>query len=111
MNYRHVFHAGGFADVFKHLVLINLIECIQQKEKPFCYLETHAGRGIYHLDSESSKKIGEASLGIKKLMDSSDIHMPSFIKKYLEIVKKAGYPGYYPGSPFIETLMRQNERM
>jgi 23S rRNA (adenine2030-N6)-methyltransferase len=52
MNYRHTYHAGNFADVFKHVVLVALIQALQRKEKPFCYLDTHAGVGRYDLFSK-----------------------------------------------------------
>jgi len=112
MNYRHGYHAGNFADVFKHLVLINLIQILKSKDKPFCYLETHAGSGLYHLGSHFSSKTGEASNGISKLMNASSKELPEIIKTYLEIVKNSHYPAYYPGSPIIaNSLLREEDRL
>ncbi|MDD1612383.1 MAG: 23S rRNA (adenine(2030)-N(6))-methyltransferase RlmJ, partial [Methylococcaceae bacterium] len=52
LSYRHAFHAGNFADVLKHLILIHVIEHLKKKDKPFCYLDTHAGAGLYSLAGE-----------------------------------------------------------
>ena len=49
MNYRHAFHAGNFADVFKHTILVGLLQALKEKPAPFCYLDTHAGAGRYDL--------------------------------------------------------------
>ena len=49
MNYRHEYHAGNFADVFKHLILSRIIEHLKRKEKAFRVIDTHAGSGRYHL--------------------------------------------------------------
>ena len=56
MNYRHAYHAGNFADVFKHIVLIALIQSLAAKTTPFCFLDTHAGSGIYDLQSAEAQK-------------------------------------------------------
>lgn len=117
MNYRHSYHAGGFADVFKHIVLMTLIRSMIRKEKPLCYLDTHAGRGLYYLQSESAQKTGEFELGIQKLfkychktVDKKTI--PDLIKTYLNTVQNLGYPDYYPGSPLIaEAFLRDSDRL
>ena len=56
MNYRHVYHAGNFADVIKHLVVVVLLQALQRKETPFCFLDTHAGIGLYELQSTQAQK-------------------------------------------------------
>jgi 23S rRNA (adenine2030-N6)-methyltransferase len=66
MNYRHAFHAGNFGDVLKHIVLVTLLEHLAQKDKPFFFLDTHAGRGRYDLDGDAARKSGEASAGIRR---------------------------------------------
>ncbi len=68
MNYRHAYHAGNFADVVKHLVTIQLIELLKQKETAFCYLETHAGRGQYDLSAAEAQKTREYTEGIAKII-------------------------------------------
>ena len=49
MNYRHAFHAGNHADVLKHAVLCRLLALLARKDKPFAYLDSHAGIGLYDL--------------------------------------------------------------
>ena len=67
MNYRHAFHAGNFADVHKHVVLLALLERLKQKPKPLFYLDTHAGRGGYDLRAEDATRGGEWREGIARL--------------------------------------------
>lgn len=69
MNYRHIYHAGNFADVLKHAVLARLVTYLQQKEKPFRVLDTHAGIGLYDLSSEEAQKTGEWREGIGRLLE------------------------------------------
>ena len=110
MNYQHLYHAGNFSDVVKHIVLISLIEFLKQKEKPFCYLETHAGSGLYDLQTIEANKTQEYKNGILKLFNKFVLEtgkenkkndFPEIIKTYLEIVKENGFPNTYPGSPLI----------
>ncbi len=112
MNYRHGYHAGSFADVFKHLVLIELIQCLKYKEKPFCYLDTHAGSGIYPMQEHLRKKPHESSTGIAKIGNALDTDTPQIIQEYMNIIQSYEYPQYYPGSPFIaKHLLRENDRL
>lgn len=117
MNYRHGYHAGGFADVFKHIVLISLIQAMIRKEKPLCYVETHAGRGLYYLESEFAKKTDESVQGIQKLCEyyensTANKPTPEIIDTYLKTIKQSGYPHYYPGSPLIaEAILRESDRL
>ena len=64
MNYRHLYHAGNFADAVKHVTVIILLEKLSEKEAPFCFLDTHAGIGLYALQSERAKKRHEYNNGI-----------------------------------------------
>lgn len=108
MNYRHIYHAGNFADVFKHIILMRLVAYLQQKDKPLFFLDTHAGIGLYDLDSEQAQKTGEADDGIDRLFKK-----PSggpAVDDYLALVK--GYAPYYPGSPKImQSLLRDQDRL
>lgn len=113
MNYRHSYHAGSFSDVFKHIVLISLIEALKQKPKPFCIIETHAGAGLYDLtDVKEAGKTEEYKSGILRLSslvfardDGSEIihddSIPNYILDYLKVVKQYQFPHYYPGSPLL----------
>lgn len=111
MNYQHIYHAGNFADVLKHLVLLYLVEALQRKETPFCYFETHAGAGCYDL-SRISARTSEYSAGISKLLPNT-CQLP-LVSQYLTIIKNLNPNGlcYYPGSPYlVNQLLRSQDRM
>ena len=112
MNYRHIFHAGNFADVFKHVVLSLLLKSLQRKDAPFCYLDTHAGAGQYDLSSEAAQKTGEYREGIWRLWDVNPL--PE-LAEYLAAVRAVNADGtlrYYPGSPAIARFfLRPQDRM
>ena len=119
MNYLHSFHAGNFADVFKHIILISLMEALQRKEAGFCYVDTHAGCGYYDLLSANAQKTKEYNHGIERLLQQKN--PPKLIKRYLTCVQKINSKlsqsvfaslRYYPGSPFIARhFLRQQDRM
>ncbi len=113
MNYRHAFHAGNFADVLKHAVLVALIESFKQKSSPFSILDTHAGSARYLLNSTESEKTREFAAGIKPLL--SVAQMPSILHVYLNIVRSFNPGGAlqtYPGSPLIAaSLLRANDTL
>jgi 23S rRNA (adenine2030-N6)-methyltransferase len=113
MNYRHLYHAGNFADVFKHIVLTALLQAMQRKPKPFCYMETHAGAGKYALNSTTAHKTQEFEQGIKRLWHLTEV--PELIANYLNVVKKfnpANQLLTYPGSPCVaRQLLRPEDRM
>jgi 23S rRNA (adenine2030-N6)-methyltransferase len=118
MNYRHIYHAGNFADVFKHVLLVALVESLLQKEKPFCYIDTHAGIGNYDLQQEQAQKTQESSGGIFKLLSLEAASVIGPIDHYLQIVKawnrekNAADFRYYPGSPLlIRKLLRAQDQM
>ncbi len=69
MNYRHIYHAGNFADVLKHAVLARLVDYLKQKDKPFRVIDTHAGIGIYDLSSDEAQKTGEWLDGVGRLLE------------------------------------------
>ena len=70
LSYRHAFHAGNHADVLKHAVQSLLLEALKAKDKPFCYIDTHAGGGCYDLSGEWSQKKAEFEDGIARLWDT-----------------------------------------
>ena len=67
MNYRHAFHAGGFADVIKHIVLVRILTYLQDKQAPFRVIDTHAGAGVYDLTSDEALRGGEWLTGIARV--------------------------------------------
>ena len=101
LSYRHSFHAGNHADVLKHIVLMLIIESLQQKEKGFYYLDTHAGAGRYRLFSAEAEKTAEYVDGIGRLWEREDL--PPEVAQYVALIKKLNYGGkelrYYAGSP------------
>ncbi len=113
MNYRHSYHAGCFADVLKHVILIELIKSLKQKDKPFFYLDTHAGRGLYDLASAAALKTQEADFGIKRLLELNKRKIPEVLKDYMATIKACQHTETeYPGSPLIvRELMRPDDRM
>ncbi len=110
MNYSHSYHAGNFADVFKHAILVSLIQSMQRKENGFCFVDTHAGAGLYDLSSAEAQKSKEYASGIKLLLSCHDR-----FTDYLACVKKVNHEPklrYYPGSPTIaRSLLRSQDRM
>lgn len=102
MNYRHAFHAGNFADVFKHSILLELLAALTVKDKALCYFDTHAGRGAYRIDSDAARKTGEWRTGIGRLFDEP--HVPGPLRRYLGAIRAANPAGVlreYPGSPCL----------
>jgi 23S rRNA (adenine2030-N6)-methyltransferase len=115
MNYRHSYHAGNFADVFKHIVLTALLEALLGKDKPFCFIDTHAGVGQYDLRGEPSQKSQEYVTGIEKVWHT--YNAPALVNTYLDCVNKLNSADpeklrYYPGSPMLaQHFMRPDDRM
>src|ERR1700686_1538544 len=116
MNYRHAFHAGGFADVIKHIVLVRILTYLQDKQASFRVIDTHAGAGLYDLTGEEARRGGEWLTGIARMMQArfSEKTAP-LIKPYLDIVRAFNRPGdleAYPGSPLIaRALLRPQDRL
>lgn len=102
LSYQHEYHAGNFADVHKHLCLRVLFESLLKKDKPFCYIDCHAGAGIYDLESIEARRTAESASGIGKLWKHRAEGGPQALRSYLESVASLN-PGSllrsYPGSP------------
>lgn len=122
MNYRHVYHAGNFADVLKHLVLTLTIERFKTKQTPFRIIDTHAGVGYYALNHGPAGKTGEWRLGIGRLLGKEAASLPAgaraVLAPYLDLIaaeNTAAGPGEitrYPGSPLIaRRLMRPGDAL
>ena len=113
LSYRHAFHAGNHADVLKHIILIALARHLAQKDKPWWYIDTHAGAGFYSLDSGYATKLAEYETGIARLWERQDL--PPLAADYLALIRQANPSGkmrHYPGSPwFAEQLLRDQDRM
>jgi 23S rRNA (adenine2030-N6)-methyltransferase len=134
MNYRHHYHAGNFADVMKHVLLLQLVRGLQRKEKGFLYLDTHAGRGAYDLSiaerGDTLARTPEHPDGIGRLLAADGLSNP--LSEYVESVKafdartrrELGRPGeelateqaggirFYPGSPrLVQRVTRLQDRL
>ena len=122
MNYRHQFHAGNFADVMKHALLVRLLRAMQKKDKGFLYLDTHAGRGGYDLavaaTGDTLARTPEWPEGIGRLAERFDL--PPAVGEYWRLVEEFSTradelehtPRFYPGSPwFAQQLARPQDRV
>jgi 23S rRNA (adenine2030-N6)-methyltransferase len=131
MNYRHAFHAGNFADVFKHAVLTRILVHLREKPTPFRVIDLHAGAGLYDLTSEESQRTGEWKSGIGRLFaaelrpfelrpdelrpDELRPEAAALLAPYLAAVcafNPGGVLRHYPGSPLIVAeMLRANDRL
>lgn len=113
MNYRHAFHAGNFADLVKHAALLRLLERMRALPGPLAVVDTHAGRGLYDLQSDAALRSGEAEAGVLRLMRTAP---PEPFAPLADAVARlnggAGRPvRRYPGSPWlIAEALRPNDR-
>jgi len=109
LSYRHAFHAGNPADVLKHLVLVEILLYLGEKEKPFVYVDTHAGAGLYRLDTPQAARNREFEQGIGRLLGAGEPEL----QPYLEIIRNFNPDGVlrrYPGSPKIAArLLREQD--
>ena len=116
MNYRHAFHAGNFADVIKHIVLVRILTYLQEKQAAFRVVDTHAGAGLYDLTGEEAERGGEWLTGIARVMQArfSQAALP-LVEPYLDIIRAFNPPPdlkAYPGSPLIaRALLRPQDRL
>lgn len=121
LSYLHSFHAGNFADVLKHLCLIQTLDYLTQKPAPIFYLDTHSGPGSFKLDQQEAQKNREYENGIAPLMalHAQGTALPPAVQRYLEVVhdfnRLNGAPNsldFYPGSPWIAShLLREDDRL
>lgn len=113
LSYRHAFHAGNHADVLKHFVLMQVLQHATQKDKPLWYIDTHAGAGMYALDTGYATQNTEFDGGIMRLLNQPDL--PAALADYVALVKRLNPDGQlrrYPGSPTIaQEILRKDDRM
>lgn len=113
LSYRHSFHAGNHADVLKHLVLCRIFSYLVRKDKPLCYVDTHAGAGGYALQSPQALKNREYETGIGRLWQRQDLPAP--LSGYVDLVRRFNPDGelsQYPGSPWLaRQLLRPDDRL
>jgi 23S rRNA (adenine2030-N6)-methyltransferase len=114
VNYRHAFHAGNFADVFKHVLLTRMLVYLMRKDAALRFIDTHAGIGLYDLAGGEAQRTGEWRDGIGRI----DLQtMPNDIRDLMQPWLEAtgltnGAPVFYPGSPLIaQRLLRRQDRL
>ena len=113
LSYHHSFHAGNHADVLKHTVQSLIISALKEKEKPFFYLDTHAGAGRYQLSGEHAERTGEYLEGISRIWQQPDA--PELLQPYFDAIhalNRGDTLRYYPGSPLIARhLLREDDKL
>jgi 23S rRNA (adenine2030-N6)-methyltransferase len=113
LSYRHAFHAGNHADVLKHYLLSLVLNYMNQKDKPYWYIDTHAGAGMYALSGEFAQKNAEFETGIARLMAAKNL--PESLESYVEIIKSFNENkqlNLYSGSPKIaEAFLRKDDKL
>jgi 23S rRNA (adenine2030-N6)-methyltransferase len=116
MNYRHAFHAGNFADVFKHVVIARVLTHLREKATPFRVIDTHAGEGLYDLSGEEARRTGEWRDGIGRLAHADlPAQAAQLVAPYLAAVRACNHGDelrHYPGSPLLARhLLRPQDRL
>lgn len=116
MNYRHIYHAGNFADVFKHWILTLLLQKLTEKDTPFFILDTHAGLGIYDLQNKEAQKTLEHESGITKLhkvkLNPEFADLMRIVTSLNNDTGNAEQINFYPGSPYIcQDYLRADDRL
>jgi 23S rRNA (adenine2030-N6)-methyltransferase len=116
MNYRHAFHAGNFADVFKHALLARILAYITRKDAPLRFIDTHAGVGRYDLTGSEAHRSGEWRYGVARLKDAKPTPaVAALLEPYLKALGPLDAQGRtkaYPGSPAIaQDMLRAQDRL
>lgn len=117
LSYRHAFHAGNFADVLKHVVLVALVDALARKPAPLCVLDTHAGAGRYDLRADEALRNREYEQGVLRTWWRDDLPPP--VARWLALVRGADSgpgvdspPRWYPGSPMlVASMLREHDRL
>ena len=115
LAYRHAFHAGNHADVLKHITLTLVLRYMNQKDKSYRLIDTHAGAGGYSLEGQYAQKKGEYLQGVARLWDREPGELPEAVADYMALVRQFNPEGQleqYPGSPaFAKMLLRAQDQL
>jgi 23S rRNA (adenine2030-N6)-methyltransferase len=116
VNYRHAFHAGSFADVFKHALIARVLHHLREKPAAFRVIDTHAGAGVYDLAGPEASRGGEWRDGIARLMVATlAAEVKALLQPYLDVVNAFNEPGRlttYPGSPaLVRAWLRPQDKL
>jgi 23S rRNA (adenine2030-N6)-methyltransferase len=111
MNYKHIYHAGNFADVAKHVGLLYCLDALKRKDAAFFVLDSHSGRGYYDMQAPEAQKSGEAERGVQRLLVKA-IDDESLLEYFKAIRARRGKRlPRYPGSPaLIAASLRPQDR-
>lgn len=101
LSYQHIYHAGNAADLHKHALLAWALDYLTAKDKPFSYVETHAGRGLYDLASVEARRTAEADAGITRAEAAGWLPDDHPLMRALAAVRARHGADAYPGSPLI----------
>jgi 23S rRNA (adenine2030-N6)-methyltransferase len=111
MNYRHAFHAGNFADLVKHAVLLAVLDEMKIDARPITVLDTHAGAGLYDLSDPNQARSKEAEAGIKRLLAREPEPAFAALAAAVRALNGEGEVRFYPGSPWLAvTALRPGDR-
>ncbi len=116
LSYQHIYHAGNMGDVQKHLWLICVLDYLTKKDKPFLWIDTHAGRGLYDLTAPEAQKIKEYESGILKFYAGikNAQNLPSPLSRYRDFIKNLNKEDItkYPGSAYLAAnIMRPTDKL
>ena len=115
LAYRHAFHAGNHADVLKHITLTLVLRYMNQKDKSYRLIDTHAGAGGYSLEGQYAQKKGEYLQGVARLWEREPGELPEAVADYMALVRQFNPEGQleqYPGSPaFAKMLLRAQDQL
>ncbi len=113
LSYRHAFHAGNHADILKHYTFSLILDYFNQKDKPYYVIDTHAGAGMYEIQSDFSQKNMEFETGISRLLKATDL--PESLEQFVIMVQSFNPKqvfNFYPGSPKVaEYFLRANDKL
>ena len=111
LSYRHAFHAGNHADVLKHFILWLTLDYFNRKDKPYWYIDTHSGAGLYDLRSSEAQKVGEYQHGIARLQQASVL--PDLLQSFLQHLQQiVPHKHLYCGSPWLaQATLRESDKL
>ena len=59
------FHVGNHADMLKHFTLFLVLEYFNRKDKPYWYIDTHSGAGLYDLSGDEAQKSANTNKALR----------------------------------------------
>lgn len=109
MHYQHSYHVGNFADVFKHVIVLALLQALSRKAKPWCFVDTHAGAGLYALDAGGDAS-GEWHEGIGRLWAArpADAVLQAYLARVQRVAGSGTQPRHYPGSTWLAAAVARS---